>query len=77
MKSAAGFGAGNVRSVPSEIESTVRRHAGEEARVGIETGPITRGSLANANTEQLFAFDADQDALFAQLTELVAGIRVI
>lgn len=32
---------GQCRSVPSEIESTVRRHAGEEARLGIETGSMT------------------------------------
>jgi transposase len=32
---------GQCRSVPSEIESTVRRHAGEEARIGIETGSMT------------------------------------
>ena len=31
---------GQCRSVPSEIEKTVRQHAGEDARIGIETGSI-------------------------------------
>ena len=32
---------GQCRSVPSEIEKTVRQHAGEDARIGIETGSMT------------------------------------
>jgi transposase len=30
---------GQCRSAPSEIEATVRRHAGEDAQIGVETGP--------------------------------------
>lgn len=32
---------GQCRSMPSEIEASVRRHAGVEARIGLETGPMT------------------------------------
>jgi len=32
---------GQCRSMPSEIEKTVRQHAGEDARIGIETGSMT------------------------------------
>jgi transposase len=32
---------GECWSVPEEIESAVRRHAGNDARIGIETGPMT------------------------------------
>jgi transposase len=35
------FWRGQCRSLPDEIESTVRRHAGIDLRVGIETGPMT------------------------------------
>ena len=28
-------------SVPEVIEQAVRRHAGQDARIGIETGPMT------------------------------------
>ena len=32
---------GLCRSVPAEIEASVRRHAGDDARIGLETGPMT------------------------------------
>lgn len=32
---------GQCRSMPSEIEASVRRYAGVEARIGLETGPMT------------------------------------
>ena len=32
---------GQCQTEPEQIERTVRRHAGEEARVGLETGPMT------------------------------------
>lgn len=32
---------GQCRSAPNEIEANVRRHAGVEARIGLETGPMT------------------------------------
>lgn len=32
---------GQCRTVPEEIESAIREHAGDGARVGIETGPMT------------------------------------
>lgn len=32
---------GQCRSVPAEIETLVRRHAGDEARIGVETGSMT------------------------------------
>ena len=32
---------GQCRSVPSEIDKTVRQHAGNDARIGIETGSMT------------------------------------
>ena len=35
------FWRGQCRSLPDEIESTVRRHADVDLRVGIETGPMT------------------------------------
>lgn len=35
------FWRGQCRSAPSEIEATVRRHAGEDAQIGVETGPMT------------------------------------
>ncbi len=35
------FWRGQCRSLPDEIESTVRRQAGIDLRVGIETGPMT------------------------------------
>jgi transposase len=32
---------GECRSTPEEIESAIRRHAGADLRIGIETGPMT------------------------------------
>lgn len=32
---------GECRTVPEEIESIVRLHAGDDARIGVETGPMT------------------------------------
>jgi transposase len=32
---------GQCTSDPQQIERTVRRHGGEDARIGIETGPMT------------------------------------
>ena len=32
---------GQCRSVPSEIEASVRQHAGGDARIGLETGAMT------------------------------------
>lgn len=32
---------GQCRSVPSEIEATVRRHAGGDAHIGVEVSPMT------------------------------------
>ena len=32
---------GQCRSLPDEIEAMVRRHAKAEARIGVETGPMT------------------------------------
>ena len=43
---------GECRTVPEEIESTVRLHAGDDARIGIETGPMAPchyGLLAGGN----------------------------
>jgi transposase len=38
---AADFGGGNAPTVPEEISVLVRRHAGENVRIGIETGAMT------------------------------------
>ena len=35
------FWRGQCRSVPSEIEASVRQHAGGDARIGLETGAMT------------------------------------
>lgn len=32
---------GQCRSLPDEIEQTVRKHAGCDTRIGVETGPMT------------------------------------
>ena len=35
--------AGRLRLDPEQIDAAIRRHAGDDARVGIETGPMTPG----------------------------------
>ena len=42
---------GQCASDPEQIERTVRRHAGEEARIGIETGPMTPWLCMNCADE--------------------------
>src|SRR3990172_3503581 len=44
---------GECRTAPEEIESAVRRHAGEDARIGIETGPMTPWLVHELRNRQL------------------------